>query len=330
MANQSGNISVNQSEKIYKVNLEELVSNYVWGKFKRNKNFIRKLFLRRADYQFDIRWGYVAFSHETNPEDENTPGPSGSTKPTEKSSKPESTTLSVIQATEQQVVPDMNEANKKNVQLYFSEYENKTKTTQVYKFTTTRQTTETTKLEMQENYTIGAKTNLSVNLGKIVSLGAEVTGSLSVTETKAQEFSKSLTWSIDTEIKVPRWHKAEAKLLVYEIPTEANFVVKTTMSLPTGSLPVSIIRIKDGKEVYVGWILDLKVLFDEAYRRRSTVKVFEKTIERNGRQKIVNMVELTTRGICRHIGFRNQHVEVKCDSIPNAPADLPPLSDEES
>ncbi|KAL4224442.1 hypothetical protein ACF0H5_017894 [Mactra antiquata] len=325
------------NEKIFQVNLEEVISKYAWKAYLFNKNFAQKWFMKRSNYEFDIRWGYLDFKHETIPEKkENATKAKGDTndkaeedKPTDGATGDEKTAeKSVVQTAIEQLTPAVHEAKKKGVELYFSEYENRTLTTQTYKFTTTRQTTETTRIEMQENYTLGAQTNLSVNLGEIVSFGGQLSASLSVTETKAQEYSKSLTWNIDTDIKVPRWNRAKATLYVYETPTTSSFEVKTTMRLPSGKLPVSIRQVKDGKEVYVVWIQDLGALFDEDYKRKSGVRIEEETVERDGRMKIVNVVVLTTRGICRYVGFKNQHVEVECKEMAGAPPNLPPLSED--
>ena len=52
----------------------------------------------------------------------------------------------------------------RDVELYFTEYENRTPQMQSYTFETSRETTATTKIELQENYTIGAEANLEVGL----------------------------------------------------------------------------------------------------------------------------------------------------------------------
>ncbi|XP_053391227.1 uncharacterized protein LOC128554040 [Mercenaria mercenaria] len=297
-------------DKIYQVNLEELVEDYTWRCYKRDQGFFRKLFLRRSDYVFDIRWGYVDFKHVTNPDDKKT-NAEQSTAGEIDTGEGTSTDKhdSTIDAQIRGLVSQIDATNKKDMELYFSEYENETSTPQTYTFTAARATTTTTKIEMQENYTLGAETNLEINLAEIVKIGGSVSGSFSVTETKAEEFSKTLSWNIDTQINVPSWNKAKASLYVYEIPSKSKFLVKTTMSLPRGQLPVTIRRRKDGKEVHIEWICDLAVLFDEDYRNRSSVKIDKTVIMDNGDKVIENQIVLTTRGICRNVSFKNQHGE---------------------
>ena len=66
------------------------------------------------------------------------------------------------------------DADRKNVELYLCEYENKTDDEQTHKFSTSRETTTTTKVEFQENYTIGAETNVEVDLGFVKAGGIHV------------------------------------------------------------------------------------------------------------------------------------------------------------
>lgn len=308
-------------EKVYQVNLEELIQDYTWRCYKGDQGFLTRLFLKRHNFQFDIRWGYIDFKHVTNPKKKSTEEDSTAVK-----ARTEQTTNngqeSAIDVALRAIPPTVDEANKEGTELYFSEYENKTGETQTYKFTTTRETTTSTRVEMQENYTLGAETNLEVNLGAIVKFGGSVSGSCSVTETKAEEFTKTLTWNIDTEIKVPSWNMAKASLYVYEIPSKSNFVVQTTIRLPTGKLPVSIRRVKDDKEVHIEWISDLGVLFDTAYRKRSSVKIIpQRVIRDDGDEKMENIVVLTTRGICRNVSWKNQHVKVECHKMAGAPVE---------
>lgn len=322
-------------ERIYQVNLEELIEDYVWMCYKKDLGFFRRIFRRRGHYIFDVRWGYLDFSHVTNPVEKipksspsgQSSGVSGqvqgatSSIPTTGTGSGDTTEQSAVDAAFRGLKPQFDEAEKKDIELYFSEYENKTETEQSYKFTATRQTTTTTRVEMQENYTLGLTTNLEVNLAEIVKIGAEASASFSVTETKAEEFSKSLTWNIDTEIRVPRWNKAKATLYVYEMPSKSNFVVKTTVKLtsPLG-LPVTIRQAKDGKEVHTEWITDLGVLFNKDYLNRSSVEVKPvKVIQDDGDEFMENHIVLTTRGVCRNVAFKNQHVKVECHEMEGAP-----------
>lgn len=311
------------SDKIIQLNLEEVIEDYVWRMFKKGRGFLKRFFLRRSDYVFDIRWGYIDFKHVTIPDKKQQK--SRQTASGQSTSEQDSgdNQASAIDAEVSNKVPTVSEeAGKTDIELYFSEYENQTSEPQKYTFKASRQTTATTKVELQETYTLGAKTNLEINFAEIVKFGAEVNASYSLTETKAEEFSRTLTWDIDTEIQVPKFHKAKASLYVYEVPSKSTFVVKTTLSLPSGPLPVIIRRAKDGREVKTRWILDLGILFKD-YERSSTIKVVpQKIIMENGNEVMENQIVLTTRGVCRNVSFKNQHVLVECHKVTGAGASL--------
>ena len=302
---------------IYQINLEELVENYTWQQYKSDKTFFKKLFLRRSDYVFDIRWGYADFKHVTNPKKQQD-GQSTTEDKKDTARASDEAEGSTIDDQVKEIVKKANQANKKDVELYFSEYENASDIPQKYIFTATRETTSTTRFELQECYTLGAETNLEINLGEIVKIGGNISGEFSVTETKAEEFTKTLTWNIDTEISVPKWNKAKASLYVYEIPTKSDFVVQTTLSLPQRHLPVTIRRVKDGKEVHREWIKNLEILFDDKTRKYIEV-VPERYVDENGDDRIGSQIVLTTRGMCKNVSFKNQHVKVECKPIPGAP-----------
>ncbi|XP_052794670.1 uncharacterized protein LOC128227834 isoform X1 [Mya arenaria] len=278
--------------KVYQVNLQEFIEEYAWDCFKQDIGFIRRLFNRKSKFYFDIRWGYLDFSHRTESKER----------------------------------PVTGNVNQKNEELYYSEYDNKTSTQQNYTFSTSRETTATTSIELQENYTIGAETNLEVDLAGIVKFGGGVNGSLSVTETKSQEFSKTLTWNIDTNIVVPRWNRARATLLVYEQPSILDFTVTTTLSLPKKTLPVSLRRKRDDKIVKTYYITNLNAIFAEYNKKYATdedriVKIETRPVEGSAIDEVIAVI--TSHGTCKNVSWKKQHVKVQCTPIEGAPPEAP-------
>lgn len=271
-------------ERIYSVNLEELVQDFVWGQYKNDLGFFKRMFVRRSQYYVDVPWGYVDFKHETTSVER--PSCQGEDK-------------------------------KEKVELYYSEYENRTNDQQSYTFNTSRETVASTKIELQENYTIGAETNLEVDLGGIVKFGGSVSGELSVTNTSGQEYTETLAWSIDTEVIVPKWHKAKASLYVFERPCIYDFTTKTTVSLPTGKLPCSVRRLSDNKLMKTYVIMNIDVIMDEEFLRKSLTEV--KEVEKPEINKIVKVLVLTTKGVCRNISYKNQQVQVESKPLADAP-----------
>ncbi|XP_052794677.1 uncharacterized protein LOC128227838 [Mya arenaria] len=275
-------------DKVYQINLQELIEEYVWSCFQDDLGCIRGIFNRKPKFYFDIRWGYLDFTHRTESKER----------------------------------PVTGNVNQRNVELYYSEYENKTNTKQSYTFSTSRETTATTSIELQENYTIGAETNLEVDLAGIVKFGGGVNGSLSVTETKGQEFTETLTWNIDTNVVVPRWNRARATLFVYEQPSILDFTVTTTLSLPKKTLPVSIRRKRDDKIVKTYYITNLNAIFAEYNQKHGTdekriVKIETRPVEGSSIDEVIAVI--TSNGTCKNVSWKNQHVQVQCTPIEGAP-----------
>lgn len=268
------------TDKPYQIDIKELVEKYIWKRFKEESSFVQKIFHRKSKYYLDIRWGYIDFAHETK-------------------------------YREREI--NTNRDNVK-IELYFSEYENKTAEDQIYKFSTSRTTTATTKIELQQNYTLGAKTNIEVDLG-IAKIGGGVDGSMAITETEGQEFSQTLTWNIDTEIKVPSWNHAKATLHVTEMPVVVDFTVTTRMKLKTGSLPVSVRCKQSNRIVKTFWIENLTAIFPKGYQDKYGDIVKEHREKHEGVELLDVQMLLTTYGICRMTSWKNQHVEVVCRPI---------------
>ncbi|KAH3841955.1 uncharacterized protein LOC127878032 [Dreissena polymorpha] len=266
-------------DKEFQLNLQELVENYVWDCFKCDLGFLKGIFYQRHKHYFDIRWGYVDFQHVTTKTDR----------------------------------PMIRSVTKDKTELYFTEYQNKSNRDQKYTFSTTRETVATTKIELQENYTLGAETNIEIDLAGVVKIGGGVNGSVSVTNTKGEDFSETLNWNINTEIVVPKWNKARASLYVFEEPSITEFVVTTTLSLPTGSLPVSIRRVKDDKIIKTYWIMNLHCLFSDKQKEDGIVKCETKPVPGKSIDDAIVVIE--TRGTCRNVSWKNQHVEVQCERM---------------
>lgn len=275
----------NNKPHLYQVNLKEHIEKYAWKRFRATEGFFKTMFMRKSRYYVDIRWGYLHFDHKTTP-------------------------------TEHQRPKSGSDAERKNVELYLCEYENKTEDEQTHKFSTSRETTATTKVEFQENYTIGAETNIEVDLG-FVKAGGGVNGGLSVTKTDGEEYSESLTWNIDTEIKVPAKQKATAKLHVYEEPTIMDFEVETKVTLPKNRLPVAIRRISDDKLIgNTIWIQNIDAIFEPEYLEKAKNLIEVIDIEDQEAGKIYVGLKLKSHGTAQNVSFKNQTVTVECTPLP--------------
>jgi len=159
----------------------------------------------------------------------------------------------------------------------------------------------------------------------VVKFGGGVNGSLSVTETTGQEFSTTLAWNINTEVKVKPWNRARATLMVYEQPSIIDFTVRTKLSLPKRTLPVSVRRKGRDRILKTYYITNLNAIFRDYNNKHENendkiVKMVE--VPREGSRICDVIAEITSRGVCRNVSWKNQHVQVKCTKIEDAPAEF--------
>lgn len=292
------------NEQMFNLNLEEILEKYTWKRYKSDKGFIKNLFTRKSNYYVDIRWGYLEFTHKTTRFDirpdvadmvpaeiATSSGSSGGKSAAKKS-------------------PSRSPGGSKEVILYKSDYENDTPLDQKYTFSTNRTTTTSTSIEFEETFTKGGEASIEISVpGDIVTVGAGLSGELTVTEKEGQTFEETLTWEVNTEINVAKGHKAEAVVVVSEKNSLADFEVKTTMSLPDGKdLPIAIRRRSDDAIEYVVIVNDLKAVFANYAEGRRNIEILQNPDEK--RKMMRHNVIFTTHGTCKSISWKNQHVEV--------------------
>ncbi|OWF46264.1 uncharacterized protein LOC110455971 [Mizuhopecten yessoensis] len=302
---------MSSSERVYSVNLEKIINDYTWNRFRKTKHLLRRPFCRKSNYYIDINWGYADFKHDTVRFD---------IRPYSTIALPGEIATGSAEASpskQQGVDKDGN----KNVVLYKSKYENRTPLDQQYTFTTTRETKASCNVEFQETYTKGAECNIEIKVpGDIVTIGAGLSGELSVTKTKSETFEETITWEVNTQINVAKGHTAEATVVVSERNSMADFEVKSTMSLPDGKdMPVSVRRISDDAIVYTDIINDLAPVFSEVAKENPNVELVKWKDQKRGMLR--SNVILTTHGTCKSVSWKNQNVHVNSTAIVNEDPD---------
>ncbi|KAL3846894.1 hypothetical protein ACJMK2_017846 [Sinanodonta woodiana] len=289
--------SSDSNQKLYSIDLKSCIEQYAWKKFRENMGCCRSLLISKKKHYVDVRWGYLQFKHQTTrfeQRDETTSG-----------------------------VPQQ-----QNVDLYISDYENKTSLTQQYTFSATRETRSSASVEVQDNYTLEGSMNLEIDLAGFGKLGGGFSQSLSVTNTSGETFEKALGWEVNTEVRVKPWHKAKATLCVYQLNMVYDFEVKTTVSLTQGHLPVAIRRNKDDKIVWVFWITKLPIIFDDKFRKRNNIVIVEEHL--TDVDRIRENVQFTTHGVCKIVSWTNQHVKVESKEMPKMPEHIKNALDNEN
>ncbi|XP_060080813.1 uncharacterized protein LOC132560176 [Ylistrum balloti] len=304
-------------EKVYSINIEDIIKEYTWNRFRKSKHFLRRPFYRKSNYYIDINWGYLDFNHDTVRFD---------IRPESTSTLPEEIASTSVESSPGKQSVDKD--GSKNVVLYKSRYENKTPMDQQYTFSTTRETKASCNVEFQETYTKGAECNIEIKVpGDIVTIGAGLSGELAVTKTKSESFEETVTWEVNTQINVARGHTAEATVFVSERNSMADFEVKSTMSLPDGKdMPVAVRRISDDMVMYTDIINDLAPVFSEVAKKSQIVELVKSKDQKRGMLR--SNVILTTHGTCKSISWKNQHVHVNSEQVVKYDDDLAKDGDE--
>lgn len=295
-------VSTMPSGHDFRVNLQDLFEEYAWKRFTARRSILSRIFSRRSKYYIDVRWGYIEFKHETTRFEERPDAVDGT--PAE---------ISVSGEGGAKGSPKIS----KDVILYKSDYENKTPLDQEYNFSSTRETTNSTTVEFQECYTKGGECNIEISVpGDLVTVGAGLSGELSVTETESETFETTTSWTVDTKINVKKGHKAEAQVHVSERNSVADFEVKTTMKIVDGKeLPIAIRRVSDDKIVHVVGVPDLQDVFFELEETNPNVETSEYIDNSRKTPRKRHNVIMYTRGTCKSISWKNQHVEVHSEKI---------------
>ncbi|XP_064609748.1 uncharacterized protein LOC135473785 [Liolophura sinensis] len=287
--------------KGFVVNLRKILEDYAWKKHLRKIGMPLKLFARKNKFYFDMRWSYLKFDHKTNwtsfysAENPNT------------AVKPPVNVRAISGPNPQSTPKDLGVP----IVLHSAEYENRTPMEQKYTFSTQRETAASVSVEFQENYTLGASTNIELSLpGDVVSVSAGVNGELSVTETESQCFEDVHVWNVDTEITIKAGHKAKAFLSVHETEVTAEFEVITTMSLGKDWFPI-MVRKRDTDEI-VSTIFVTSLHDVYSGYQGPNLEVIETTDEEN---RVGYSVQLTSKGRFKSIGWTEQEVIVQSELL---------------
>ena len=298
-----------------RVNLQDLFEEYAWKEFTKDWNIVKRVFRRRSKYYFGIRWELLEFKHETTKYDDRLEAVNAT--PGGVSISGESGAKSGCPMVSNDVV------------LYQAEYKNKTPLKQEYTFSSTRQTTSSTTVELHETYTKGHECNIEISVpGDAVTVGAGLSGNLSVSNIDKESFESTTTWTVDTKVEVESGHRAEAKVYVSERNSIADFEVKTTMKIVDGKdLPIVIRRVSDDKIVYVTHVRYLEGVFWDLIQKDEEDENKDKEPKKFQLSEYIDNSELWTGPLCRHeiitytrgtcksVSWRNQHVEVQSERM---------------
>lgn len=220
------------------VNLKELIENYARQFFKENeRDYYKKLgkSVGWKELSKEINWKNLRCKHENVVyQDLDYPGNPGKIK--------------------------------SNV-LFRSTFINDTTKEQEYLLRTERKTTSSCDIELYEGYVTEGSLELSLEIplpGCVLSSGAGFKRQYSLENSTVKSFQEEVSWSIESNVKVPGMSKTTAELLVQEDEYKGQFEIKTYF---TGG--VSIRLYKDNMELVTIDLDDLSEIFtvDRGFKR---------------------------------------------------------------
>ena len=282
------------------VDLQEVFGRYIWNVLLPMKiGKCRAKFLRRSRYNVEIKWEYLDQSSKTIfPED-----------------APESQNIPVV--------------------LHHATFDNTSGKDQKFIFSTIKETKAVSTFSFSDVFSIGAKYSININLPIGVGLGAEITGSYSVTKGRSETFETRIQWDMHSEITVEDKTSAEADMQVLEQITSQPIVVITKFVFAKKDdqrLPFVVKNKRTGKILFVGDIQILKAPLEYYYEKRikkgamppmvsfnedpEKVKGLVKVVKNN---RLDDVIIFRTSGLSKITAWKNHHIMVNktADNIEN-------------
>lgn len=178
--------------------------------------------------------------------------------------------------------------------LFQTKFTNNTGDDQEYTMKTEKTTTSTCSTEIENGWT---KTwEMGINLKtpcEVFEANAGYSREVSLSKTDGETFEESLSWGVESQIKVKSNHIAEAQLVVNEKKYSGDFVVTTVVQ---GMVYISFTDVRDNNSILkatghemvniIKWFLDRE-------RRKGRTYEFVQTDEEN------EIVTVTTKGRCK-------------------------------
>ena len=267
------------------VDLDRVITEYAWRELKRDSRWYDCL--RRVDFVVDVPWNFFEFDHKT-------------------------TRFKTRSGTGEDGY-----RQKKQVELFRTDFTNSTCKDQVYKLRTQRQTKAATSVAIQKGFTLKGNTNFKLKIPEAIGhfgVSASADGYLRVCRARGETFEDTFNWQVDSDVTVEPKHVTKARLIVTEDELVADFEVRTSMRMPTGEAPI-IVKRKGSKEIYaVLMISDLREVFAEI---DCNVLTLSKTESESKKPRYA--IEFVTQGILESVRWRNQKICLESSPIQEIP-----------
>lgn len=276
------------------VDLDRVITEYAWRELKRDSRWYDCL--RRVDFIVDVPWNFFEFDHKTT------------------------------RFTTRSGTGDEGYRERKQVELFRTDFTNSTCKDQVYKLRTQRQTKAATSVAIQKGFTLKGNTNFKLKIPPAIGhfgVSASADGYLRVCRARGETFEDTFTWQVDSDVTVEPKHVTNARLIVTEDELVADFEVRTSMRMPTGEAPI-IVKKKSTKEIYaVLMISDLREVFADI---DCNILTLSKTESESKKPRYA--IEFVTQGILESVRWRNQKICLESFPIPETVSTPSPQSED--
>ena len=266
------------------IDLEKIITDYAWKELKRELKWYDCM--KRNCFTFDVSWNFFEFDHKTTRFQLRTGNVEGGYR------------------------------ERKQVELFRTDFTNNTNKDQVYKLRTQRQTKAATAVAIQKGFTLKGNTNFKLKIPPEIGhfgVSASADGYLRVCRPRGETFEDVFTWQVDSDVTVEPNHVTNAKLLVAEDELVADFEVRTLMRMPTGEAPI-IVRRGNSKDIYaVMMISDLRDVFNDIDCKIINISKPDASKSpsdhsRKSQSPSRYAIEFITHGILESVRWRNQKI----------------------
>ncbi|KAH3813338.1 hypothetical protein DPMN_141793 [Dreissena polymorpha] len=265
------------------VDLEKVFTEYAWRELRREMRWYDCS--KKNCFSFDISWNFFEFDHKTTRFQLRTGQAEGGFR------------------------------ERKQVELFRTDFTNNTNKDQVYKLRTQRQTKAATAVAIQRGFILKGNTNFKLKIPPEIGhfgVSASADGYLRVCKPRGETFEDTFTWQVDSDVTVEANHVTNARLIVTEDELVADFEVRTLMRMPTGEAPI-IVRKHNTNEIYaVMMISDLREVFSDIDCKIINIGGIpdgRKHADDSRRQPQCRYaIEFITSGIIESVRWRNQKI----------------------
>lgn len=204
---------------------------------------------------------------------------------------------------EPQFVDQIKPPTPKSQVLFRTHFTNSTELSQEYTFRTERTTSSTCEVYVDRAVTVGCEMNLSLKTPcEVFEANAGFKREVTVSKSQGEVLEQTMTWGVDSLIKVPPKFRTTAELVVFEDSFQGNFSVRSDVS---GKVLVSVTNSRDNNSFVKS--IDGDVL-----------EIVRREVENNGLKGFgfdAGVVSYVTRGRCSFRYGIEQHVQLSQEKL---------------